>query len=82
MGEGHNTLFLGEKGWQITGVGIFPEPVKQAKARAAAAHVAIAAIRLSAFDKLKVIHYEDVVDKADWAPGKKSRVIRFIAKRR
>jgi hypothetical protein len=37
---------------------------------------------LRVFDKLKVIHYEDVVGEADWAPGEKSRVIRFIAERR
>jgi hypothetical protein len=34
------------------------------------------------FDKLKIVHYEDVVDEADWAPGQKSRVIRFIAEKR
>ena len=144
MGEGRNAVFLAEKGWQVTGADISPEAVKQAKARAAAAHVAIEAITddldhyeigrakwdlivllymhawfheskhnvpevlaaalkpggllviegyaggkgdfqtnelLRDFDKLKIVHYEDVVDEADWAPGEKSRVIRFIAER-
>jgi SAM-dependent methyltransferase len=144
MGEGRNAVFLAEKGWQVTGVDISSEAVKQANARAAAAHVAIEAITddldhyeigrakwdlivllymhawfhqskhnvpemlaaalkpggllviegyagdkgdfqsnelLRAFDKLKVIHYEDLVDEADWAPREKSRVIRFIAER-
>lgn len=142
MGEGRNAVFLAEKGWRVTGVDISPEAIKQAKARAAAAHVSIDAItddldhfdpgrakwdlivllymhawfhssthnvpeRLTAalkpggllviegyaggqgdfqtnellrdFDKLKIVHYEDVVDEADWAPGEKSHVIRFIA---
>jgi SAM-dependent methyltransferase len=144
MGEGRNAVFLAEKGWQVTGVDISSEAVKQAKARAAAAHVAVEAITddldhyeigrmkwdlivllymhawfhqskhnvpeiiaaalkpggllviegyagdegdfqtnelLRAFDKLKIVHYEDVVDEADWAPGATSRVIRFIAER-
>ena len=33
------------------------------------------------FDKLKIVHCEDVVDEADWTPGLKSRVIRSIAER-
>ena len=36
---------------------------------------------LRSFDGLKVLHYEDVVDEADWAPGEKSRVVRFIAEK-
>jgi SAM-dependent methyltransferase len=144
MGEGRNAVFLAAKGWQVTGVDISPEAIKQANARAVAAHVSIHAITddldrfdpgcaqwdlivllymhawfheskrnvpevLAAalkpggllviegyagdqsafqtnevvrdFDKLKIIHYEDVVDEADWAPGQKSRVIRFIAQK-
>jgi SAM-dependent methyltransferase len=144
MGEGRNAVFLAAKGWRVTGVDISPEAVKQAQARAAAAHVNIDAITddldhfdlgrakwdlivllymhawfheskhhvpeiLAAalkpggllviegyagdkgafqtnelprdFDKLKILHYEDVVDEADWAPGQKSRVARFIAEK-
>ena len=33
------------------------------------------------FDSLKIIHYEDVRDEADWAPGAKSQVVRFIAEK-
>ena len=144
MGEGRNAVFLAEKGWQVTGVDISSEAVKQAKARAVAAHVSIDAVTgdldgfdvgrakwdlivllymhawfhhskhnvpeilaaalkpsgllviegyagdqgafqtnelLRDFEKLKIIHYEDVVDEADWAPGQASRVVRFIAER-
>ncbi len=144
MGEGRNAVFLAAKGWQVTGVDISPEAVKQAQARAAAARVNIDSITddldhfdlgrakwdlivllymhawfhesghnvpeilaaalkpggllviegyagdkgafqtnelLRDFAKLKIIHYEDVVDEADWAPGQKSRVVRFIAER-
>jgi hypothetical protein len=34
---------------------------------------------LRSFDSLKIVHYEDVRDEADWAPGQKSRLVRFIA---
>jgi len=34
------------------------------------------------FSTLKIIHYEDVIDEADWNPGKKSRIVRFIGERR
>lgn len=144
MGEGRNAVFLAAKGWRVTGVDISPEAVKQAQARAAAAHANIDAITDDldhfdlgrakwdlivllymhawfheskrnvpqilaaalkpggllviegyagdkgafqtnelprAFDKLKIVHYEDVVDEADWAPGQKSHVVRFIAER-
>jgi SAM-dependent methyltransferase len=144
MGEGRNAVFLAAKGWRVTGVDISPEAVKQAQARAAAAHANIDAITddldhfdagrakwdlivllymhawfheskhnlpeilaaalkpggllviegyagdkgdfqtnelLRDFDKLKIVHYEDVVDEADWAPGQKSRVVRFIGEK-
>jgi SAM-dependent methyltransferase len=145
MGEGRNAVFLAGKGWQVTGVDISGEAVKQAKARAAAARVSIDAITddldhfdagrakwdlivllymhawfheskhqvpellaaalkpggllviegyagekgafqtnelLRDFGSLKIIHYEDVIDEADWAPGQKSRVVRFIGEKR
>ena len=36
---------------------------------------------LRTFGSLKVVHYEDVRDEADWAPGRKSRVVRLIAEK-
>lgn len=33
------------------------------------------------FDDLRIVHYEDVHDEADWAPGAKSRLVRFIAEK-
>jgi SAM-dependent methyltransferase len=36
---------------------------------------------LRTFDGLRILHYEDVVDEADWAPGRKSHVVRFIAEK-
>ncbi len=144
MGEGRNAVFLAGKGWQVTGVDISGEAVKQAKTRAAAAHVSITVITedldrfdmgqakwdfivllymhawfheskhnvpelLSAalkpggllviegyagekgafqtnellrdFGNLRIVHYEDVMDEADWAPGEKNRVVRFIGEK-
>ncbi len=144
MGEGRNAVFLASKGWRVTGVDFSAEAVKQAKSRAAAAHVTIDAIvedldvfevghakwdlialfymhawfhqskhdvprllveglksggllviegyagekgdyqtneLLRRFDGLKIVHYEDVRDEADWAPGQKSRIVRFIAEK-
>jgi SAM-dependent methyltransferase len=34
---------------------------------------------LRSFSALKVVLYEDVLDEADWDPGRKSRIVRFIA---
>jgi len=144
MGEGRNAVFLASKGWRVTGVDFSAEAVKQAKSRAAAAHVTIDAIvqdlevfelghakwdlialfymhgwfheskrdlprllvealrpggllviegyaggkgdyqtneLLNRFSTLKILHYEDVRDEADWAPGGKSRLVRFIAEK-
>ncbi len=144
MGEGRNAVFLAQQGWQVTGVDISPEAVKQARARAEASRVSITAVTddldhfdaglakwdlivllymhawfheskrnvpellaaalkpggllviegyagdqgafqtnelLKDFSKLKILHYEDLMDEADWAPGHKSRVIRFVAER-
>lgn len=145
MGDGRNAIFLASTGWKVTGVDFSAEAVKRAKARAAAAHVAIDAViqdldayelgnakwdlialfymhawlheskhdvpqhlvealkpggllviegyagekgafqtneLLHSFRDLKIIHYEDVLDEADWALGQKSRVVRFIAEKR
>jgi SAM-dependent methyltransferase len=37
---------------------------------------------LQDFSDLKILHYEDVMGEADWAPGQKSHIIRLIAERR
>lgn len=142
MGEGRNAIFLASKRWQVTGVDFSAEAVKQAKSRAAAAHLPIEAVirdldeyefghakwdlialfymhawfheskrdvprllvealkpggllviegyagekgayqtngLLRTFIDLKITHYEDVRDEAEWALGEKSRVVRFIA---
>jgi SAM-dependent methyltransferase len=144
MGEGRNAVFLATQGWQVTGVDFSEIAVKQARARAEAAHVSLSAItedldrfdtggekwdlialiymhgwfhetrlnlpqRLSealrpggllviegyaggqgdfqtnellrVFSNLKIVHYEDIRDEADWAPGRKSRLVRFIAEK-
>jgi methylase of polypeptide subunit release factors len=44
MGEGRNSVFLASIGCQVTGVDISGEAVKQATARASAAHVSIDAV--------------------------------------
>jgi len=36
---------------------------------------------LRTFPNLKIVHYEDVWDEADWAPGEKSHIVRFIAEK-
>jgi hypothetical protein len=36
---------------------------------------------LRSFANLKIVHYEDVRDEADWAPGEKSHIVRFIAEK-
>jgi len=36
---------------------------------------------LRAFNDLNILHYEDVRDEADWAPGQKSRIVRFVAEK-
>jgi len=145
MGEGRNAVFLATKGWQVTGVDFSAEAIKQAKTRAAAAHVTLDSVLedldvyevgrakwdlialfymhawfheskrdvprllveglkpggllviegyageegtyyqtnelLRSFGNLKIVHYEDVWDEADWAPGEKSHIVRFIAEK-
>jgi SAM-dependent methyltransferase len=145
MGEGRNAVFLATKGWQVTGVDFSTEAVKQAKARAAAAHLPLDSVLedldvyevgrakwdlialfymhgwfheskrdvprllveglkpggllviegyagedgtyyqtnelLRSFANLKIVYYEDVWDEADWAPGEKSHIVRFIAEK-
>ena len=36
---------------------------------------------LRSFANLKIVHYEDVWDEADWAPREKSHIVRFIAEK-
>jgi SAM-dependent methyltransferase len=36
---------------------------------------------LRAFDDLKIVRYEDVMDEADWAPGEKSHIVRFVGEK-
>ena len=58
MGEGRNTIYLAEQGWQTTGVDLSDVAVAQAKTRASRLHVTINAI----VDDLT--HYE--FGKAQW----------------
>jgi len=145
MGEGRNTIYLAQQGWQATGVDLADVGVAQAKARAAELHVNLTALvddldrydfgkgqwdlitlfymhawyhggkpaspkRLMAalkpggllvtegfagtekfmfqpnellrdFSDLRVLRYEDVEDEADWNPGRKSHIIRFVAEK-
>ncbi len=32
-------------------------------------------------DGLRIVFYQDVIDEADWAPGERSRVVRFIGEK-
>jgi len=52
MGEGRNAVYLGTKGWDVTGFDVSDEALRQAVARAAKAGVRIRAVRESseAFD--------------------------------
>jgi SAM-dependent methyltransferase len=145
MGEGRNTIFLAQRGWQVTGVDLSDVAVAQASERAAKAHVNISAVvddldhyqlgknkwdlialfymhawyqgtrpanpqRLAAalkpggvlvmegfagrekftfqphellrdFSGLRVLRYEDTDDEAEWAPGRQSHIIRFVAEK-
>jgi SAM-dependent methyltransferase len=44
MGEGRNTIFLAQRGWQATGVDLSDVAVAQARERAAKVHVKISAV--------------------------------------
>lgn len=145
MGEGRNTIFLAQRGWDATGVDISNVAVAQAKQHAAKAHVNISAItddldhyqfginkwdlialfymhawyqgtrpssaqRLVAalkpggriviegfagdqkfmfqsnellrdFASLTILRYEDTEDEAEWAPGRRSHLIRLVAEK-
>lgn len=145
MGEGRNTIYLAQQGWQTTGVDLSDVAVGQAKARAAQLHLNLTAIvddldrydfgkgqwdlitlfymhawyhgakppapaRLLAALKpggllvvegfagpekymfqpnellrdladLRVLRYEDVQDEADWSPGQRSHIIRFVGEK-
>jgi hypothetical protein len=60
MGEGRNAVFLASKGWRVTGVDFSAEAVKQAKSRAAAAHVAPYPPLLLRRPHLQFVHAEIV----------------------
>ncbi len=143
MGEGRNTIYLAQQGWQTTGVDLSDVAVAQAKTRAAQMHVTLtpivddlehyelgkskwdlialfymhawyngtrpaSAARILAalkpggllviegfsgpetfmfqpnellrdFSGLHVLRYEDTEGEAEWAPGRASHIIRFIA---
>ncbi|HEX3746640.1 MAG TPA: methyltransferase domain-containing protein [Bryobacteraceae bacterium] len=145
MGEGRNTIYLAQQGWQATGVDLSDVAVAQAKARAATLHVGLTAIvndldrydmgkaqwdliglfylhawyrgskpasaqrilaalkpggivviegfagseqfmfqpneLLRDFADLRILRYEDTQDEAEWAPGRKSHVIRLVAEK-
>jgi hypothetical protein len=33
------------------------------------------------FDGLRILRYEDIDDEAEWAPGRKSHIIRFVGEK-
>jgi len=33
------------------------------------------------FDALRILRYEDVEDEAEWAPGRRSHLVRFVAEK-
>jgi SAM-dependent methyltransferase len=152
MGQGRNAIYLGQQGWQTTGVDLSDVAVRQARARARQLGVNLTAVidSLDRFDMgtnpwdlialfymhawyngtrplstrrivqslkpggllviegfagheglkgkdgfmfqrdelpndfsgLKVLRYEDVKAEADWSPGHKSHMIRFVAEKR
>jgi len=145
MGEGRNTVFLAQQGWEATGVDLSDVAVTQAKAQASQLHIGIHAIcddvnhyqwgknkwdlivlfymhawyhgakpaspgRLASalrpggllvvegfagkqkymfqpnellrdFPGLRVLRYEDTDDEAEWAPGYRSHIIRFVGQK-
>ncbi len=145
MGEGRNTIFLAQQGWETTGVDLSDVGVAQAKERAARLHVAIStaiddldhydlgrekwdlialfymhawyhgskpasvqrlldALRpggllvmegfagpekfmfqsnelLRDFPALRVLRYVDTEDEAEWDPGRRSHIVRFVAEK-
>lgn len=146
MGDGRNTIFLAQRGWNATGVDLSDVGVGQAKARATQVGARITAIvdsldhyqlgtnrwdliavfyahawyqltrpdstnrmlaalkpggllvmegfagaekfmfqpngLLRDFMGLRVLRYEDVEAEAEWAPGRRSHIIRFVAEKR
>ena len=44
MGQGRNTIFLAQQGWQVAGFDISDEGVKQARAEAARLHLRLNAV--------------------------------------
>lgn len=145
MGQGRNTIFLAEQGWDATGVDLSDVAVAQAKRRAAQLNVRISAViddldhyrpgtgnwdlvalfymhawyqgtrpaaperivaalkpggllvmegfageakfllqpnePLRDFSGLRILRYEDTEEEADWAPGRRSHIIRLVAEK-
>jgi ubiquinone/menaquinone biosynthesis C-methylase UbiE len=148
MGQGRNTIAMARLGWDVTGIDISDEGLRQAEAEAKKQNVTIHPIRASAddfdygnarydliyatfeqqivtdnagkivpalkpgglviiegfqedfskeigrplghgvneltraFDKLRILYYEDTVGPADWNNGKPAPIVRFIARKR
>lgn len=147
MGQGRNTIAMARLGWDVTGIDISDEGIRQAQAEAKKQNLTIHAILASAddfdygagrydliyatfehqiitdnagkivpalkpgglviiegfqadfskqigrplghdvneltraFDKLRILYYEDTVGPADWNEGKPAPIVRFIARK-
>jgi SAM-dependent methyltransferase len=147
MGQGRNTIAMARLGWDVTGIDIPDEGIRQAVAEAKRQNLSIHAILASAdgfdygsarydlvyatfehqivtdnaarivaalkpggmlviegfqedvstevgrplghrvneltraFDRLRIVYYEDTVGPADWNDGKPSPIVRFIARK-
>jgi len=147
MGQGRNTIAMARLGWDVTGIDISDEGIRQAVAEAKKQNVNIHAIvasaddfdygsgrydliyatfehqivtrnadklvpalkpdgmlviegfqedvskevgrplghgvneLLRAFDRLRIVFYEDTVGPADWSGGKPAPIVRFIARK-
>jgi ubiquinone/menaquinone biosynthesis C-methylase UbiE len=147
MGQGRNTIAMARLGWDVTGIDIADEGIRQAVAEAKKQNVKIDAVLadadqfaygenlydlvyatfehqivtrnadkiipalkpggtivvegfqedvskdvgrplgyrvnelLRAFDRLRIVYYEDTIGPADWSGGKPAPIVRFIARK-
>lgn len=149
MGQGRNTLFLASKGWDVTGVDISDEGIRQARERAEEAGLKITTVRedvhrfdygknqwdlvigmymhslitnnaekimeslkpggllviegfhrdlnqesvqggyfgfftnqlLRTFDRLRILHYQDLTTRAEWGGRTQRPIVRFVARK-